>query len=561
MSAKKSSIISKIKKPVPVNQPPHLIVSARAGTGKTTTIVEGLKVLRGIVPSITPSPQQQAVWDSIALSRDAKSVCFVAFNKSIATELQHRVPAGMDAMTMHSMGFAAVRAAYGKVQVSGHRVDDIALKLLPQYADIWDLRRRRPGLLPLLGKIVGLCKMNLLEGTLADCQQIVAHHAIDPGEDGSILVEAIGLAQLVLEKCKDVEADRAIDYDDMVWIPVVNRLPIKKYDLLLVDECQDLNRCQQELAKKAGRRLVLVGDPHQAIYGFAGADAESMRRMENELSGVTSDPKDGRCCLVPAESKCVVLPFTVTRRCAKAIVEEARKIVPDFEAHESNGPGSVTHMVAESGIVKLSYRDVAADGDMIICRLNAPLVNECFKFLKAGRKATIVGRDVGQGLISTIKATKAETVTELIHKLGVWVSEQTAKEQAKKHPSEDRLIAISDRYDCIMSFVDGAATIAEVFRKIQSVFGSKKCARCQLNYDDDANECTKCKGHLVLVGGIRLSSVHKAKGLESRRVFILQTEKAQMPHPMAKTAWQHEQEMNLKYVAITRAIEELVWVS
>jgi superfamily I DNA/RNA helicase len=61
--------------------------------------------------------------------------------------------------------------------------------------------------------------------------------------------------------------------------------------------------------------------------------------------------------------------------------------------------------------------------------------------------------------------------------------------------------------------------------------------------------------------GIMLSSVHKSKGLEARRVFILLPEEAPMPHPMSKTSWGREQEMNLKYVAITRAIEELVWVS
>src|SRR6185503_5121579 len=67
---------------------PHLIIEARAGTGKTTTLIEGLKYMRGLSVSITPSPQQQAVWDQLKLSADAQSVCFVAFNKSIATELQ-----------------------------------------------------------------------------------------------------------------------------------------------------------------------------------------------------------------------------------------------------------------------------------------------------------------------------------------------------------------------------------------------------------------------------------------------------------------------------------------
>ncbi len=35
----------------------------------------------------------------------------------------------------------------------------------------------------------------------------------------------------------------------------------------------------------------------------------------------------------------------------------------------------------------------------------------------------------------------------------------------------------------------------------------------------------------------------------------------QCPHPMAKGGWQMGQEWNLRYVGITRAIEELIFVS
>ena len=44
-------------------------------------------------------------------------------------------------------------------------------------------------------------------------------------------------------------------------------------------------------------------------------------------------------------------------------------------------------------------------------------------------------------------------------------------------------------------------------------------------------------------------------------MFILVPKEAPMPHPMAKTQWEKEQEMNILYVAITRAREELIWVS
>jgi DNA helicase II / ATP-dependent DNA helicase PcrA len=63
------------------------------------------------------------------------------------------------------------------------------------------------------------------------------------------------------------------------------------------------------------------------------------------------------------------------------------------------------------------------------------------------------------------------------------------------------------------------------------------------------------KGNLIV-----LSSVHKSKGLEWSKVYILGREQF-MPSPFARQDWQVEQENNLIYVAITRAKSELVEVT
>ena len=96
---------------------PHLIIIARAGTGKTTTLIQGMKGIKGKNPcelewvdadgvtqlkQINPSSQQEAIWAHLVrIGQNARYIAFVAFNKSIATELQKRVPEGCRAMTMH----------------------------------------------------------------------------------------------------------------------------------------------------------------------------------------------------------------------------------------------------------------------------------------------------------------------------------------------------------------------------------------------------------------------------------------------------------------------------
>lgn len=591
---KRGGLAAKLKENVhkSTDDAPHLIVEARAGTGKTTTLIEGLKRVLGIPSTLTPSPQQAKVWEAMELSKGrVNSIAFCAFNKSIATELQSRVPCGVMACTMHSMGFKAIRGQIGNVRVESYRVNDIIAELLER--DIRELRRdeRMAAVMSSTEKLVGLCKMNLvlyqrqgqgpMEVVEEELDRLAAHYDIEL--DGN-RDEVYALVPRVIQRCMDVRADMQVDFNDMIWLPVVLNLPLAVYDLLLVDEAQDMNRCQQALAKRAGRRLILCGDAKQAIYGFAGADTESLDRMAKELgselpTGFKSGG-DGTATFNPARG-CIRLPLTVTRRCGRVIVEEAKKIVPDFEGFEGNGEGLISRMkypqkpkkvgppiqtyapstkkfdtdqepeilcdMAEQArwekeelpkIEPNDYMKEVKDGDFIVCRVNAPLVSQCFRFLKEGRRATIQGRDIGQGLVSLVKKMKAGDVTVLMAKLSDWYYGEQRKENAKRNPSEARMIALGDKYDCLIAFTEGASNVDEVIRKIEQVFVEDRNAP-----------------------GIRLSSIHRAKGLEAERVFFLMPEGCGCPHPMARTPWQLDQEWNLKYVAITRAIKELIYVT
>jgi superfamily I DNA/RNA helicase len=69
----------------------HTVVIARAGSGKTTTIVEAFKYVPKKLKTL-----------------------MVAFNKKIAEELKERAPSYIDVMTLHSLGFKAVKTAFGQ---------------------------------------------------------------------------------------------------------------------------------------------------------------------------------------------------------------------------------------------------------------------------------------------------------------------------------------------------------------------------------------------------------------------------------------------------------------
>lgn len=532
-----SAHLAKVQSSRPKDEAPHLIVKALAGTGKTTTLIEGLNELFGMKSKLTPSPQQEVVWDALKLSPPPRSSCFAAFNVTIAQELARRIPQGRGcaAKTLHGLGNYALTRSFKLRDPDEHRVDEIIGEITGK--DVRQYRKEKPTTLNAVKELVGLCKVNLSGTEVAELQGLVSHYDIDLPSSPQ---EVYDLVPQVLDRCKDVARDGYVDFDDMIWLPLVLDLPIFRNNLMLVDEAQDLNRAQQEFAKRAGERLVLCGDPNQAIYGFAGADSDSMLRMTLELS------EKG----VHASRGCQLLPLTVTRRCGKAIVEEAKQIVPEFEAHESNPDGKIIE--ADYPIQKRSSEDggrlesyelpyektylpLVKDGDMILCRANAPLLNQCFRFLKRGQKAFVQGRKIGDSLIALLEKLNPSTVNELVFKLIDWQFAEVNKEMAQRNPSQNKIAGVTDRGDCLMAFANEASTVSDVRSKIDKVFT-----------DNDKSP------------GINLSSIHRAKGLESKRVFYL----VGFGRPMdrIKNERERQQEDNLRYVAITRAIEELTYV-
>ncbi len=546
----------------------HIEVPALAGTGKTTSAVEGMKECRGIKPSIVPSPQQAAIWDAMKQSKDARTICFTAYSNAIAGELKRRMAEsgldrrGCEAATTHGMGNKAVLRAFphlrGRDPNSG-RTDELLAEA--EGCDVWTLRKSKPALVAAVRQLTSLCKQTLTKPTAEGLAGLIDRYDV---EVEGIADEVGQLVPVMLERSLDVAASGCIDFDDMVWLPLALDLPMHRHDFLIIDEAQDLNRSRQELVLRAGSRVMFVGDRFQAIFGFTGSDTDSMDTLRASLL---------------SRGGCRSLPLTVTRRCGKAIVREAQRFVPEFEAHPSNPAGSVSSAVfsvktrwedgqRRSRMVpwEQTYGPLVKPGDFVLCRCNAPLVSEVFRFISRGIKATILGRKIGEGLVQLIdkvvkrcSKVKGANVADLVGLLAEWQDEERAKERAKKHPSESKVQGIEDRAGCLLSFCRDARTLDDVRAKVRSVFADKACPKCKRAYDGQEQECSSpaCAGaKLVLPPGVRFASIHKAKGLESKRVFWLQPEGVG-PRRDKMQAWELEQEDHLEYVAITRAIEEL----
>lgn len=523
---------------------------ARAGTGKTHTVVQV------IVPAIVEGGLGE--------------VALMAYNKNAADEFKDRLAQRakdtgdarltnfkhVDAGTFHSFGFRAVRKWAPGVKVDEKKVSNIcgafaaAFDPSPHEMPAPAARRvnvYRDAVFPIC-RLVSLAKQAAI-GFLTGIEDrrtwydLVEHHAIDDDlDDGTTIDQLIEAAIRVLKE--SITRDReVVDFDDMIYAPLVHRLRFWPKDWVLIDEAQDTNPARRALALAMLRprtgRLVAVGDDRQAIYGFTGADADALDLIAAELGSAT-------------------LPLTVTYRCPKAVVVEANRLVPDLRAHESAPNGTVRVCAAlrtiEIDVDTYEYKkrdtpmawfehERPGPTDAVLCRNTKPLVELAYAMLAAGIGCRVEGREVGENLIALATRWKrVKTLAALETKLEEHRDREVQKWSAKGR--EDRAQAVEDRVEALLTIARslraaGKADVADLADWIRALFGD--------THDGEVPNV------------VTLSTIHKSKGREWDRVFLLYRSTT-LPSKWARKPWQLRQEENLEYVAITRAKRELVYV-
>ena len=459
----------------------NAIVKAVAGSGKTTTIVEATRLARG-------------------------QVVFLAFNKAIQVELAKR---GVNAKTFHSLCFSPVKRALG-----GEMLEDKTDRIFNDAVDanlLTDTERRQYA--GFVRRLVSLAKNSGVGCLLSDDEhvwnEIVEHHDLDLDDEGATVARAIEIARKVLAASN---ASPDFDFDDMLYRAVLDGVSLPTFDMVFVDEAQDTNAIRRAILRKIsgdGTRIIAVGDPAQAIYGFQGADSNSLDLIADEFG-------------------CITLPLTVSYRCPQAVVRHAQQWV----GHIESAPGA-----PEGRVTAVDSWDHAffQKGDMVVCRTTAPIVKLAFTLLKHKIPAVVLGREIGKGMKALIKKMNAKGIDALLAKLEAHTTKEYQRFIAKKQ--EGKAANVRDRYEAIVNLIDGLheneRTIPALERLIDGLFS------------DNGSAVTLC-------------TIHKSKGLESARVIWLNS--AKCPSKWARQEWQRGQEMNLCYVATTRAISELIMI-
>ena len=437
-----------------------------------------------------------------------KKCFFSAFNKSIAEELSSRLPERIDVSTFHSKGLKTLLKNFRfKLKVNENK----CFKIGKQISTLDDVPEKQQ--LRYLFDLQTIWNSIRL-GLLVDYEQDIPNICVEKDIDFKprMIEDIRNIEEEWLKRAKFINNGRdfEVDFTDMLYLPYIllKSEDFSKYDVVVVDECQDLCTLQKELIfnyiKPLGGRLICVGDSKQCIYSFIGSSVSNFKQLQNLDNTVT-------------------LPLDVTYRCARSVVEEAKKVFSQgIEAAEN----------AIEGVVRKGNLEEARTGDFVLCRNNLPLIDAFIILLQKGIKASIKDKDFGKSLLNILeKINRIEDLDILMNEKLEELKERGLSKAAAMNNAS--YLSLEEKCSILEKLSDIWTSVEVMKSKIEKI------------YTEDEKD------------GVILSTIHKSKGLESDRVFFLNPNLIPSPKVTCEEALYSE--YCLKFVAITRAKKELIY--
>jgi superfamily I DNA/RNA helicase len=477
-------------------------VVATAGSGKSTTCAQAAKRLRLAYPDV--------------------EIAYTTFAKKNVGDIESKLEEAkgqIDVLTCNSMGARDLsKALTPRPRLDPKKVRSIVKDLYGNTASFKSLSAITSG--------VSFAKAHLLSHTnpLQDFRDVLAHQECWAEEF------SLGdLAAMVRGALTRNNQERAvIDFDDQIYFPsLLDVTPMKRWGFLFVDEFQDLTYAQLRLVLRhlsKNGRLIAIGDPMQAIYGWRGAHNSVFQEVDKYFG--SSLPS-------------IELPLSVSFRCATKVCELAAKTGSPIVAHENNPAGEV-----EVTVKAPPMEDFISGGAgmMVLCRNNMPLLNYAVQMMREKVPFNYVGRDFGVGLKQVITqgekmADDGEYNDPMEGALAILVARRRT---AERRGDEQAIERIQDQIDS-----------CEFLWEEVSTHEPNEGYRVEAFKD-------LCDDLFRSGNGVSLSTVHRAKGLEAEHVVIISPE-LMVPRSSTKS-WKYREEMNVIFVAVTRALNKLTIV-
>ena len=527
------------------NPQSNMLVNALAGSGKSTT--------------------------ACMLSEHSKtSDLYIAFNASVVEEFKKKIKnPKTKVMTMHSLaysimlynveqeskdsgekpkGFGSQRSkrTVNLDNFKPHKIlDEEITKHYGRYIEF----AKRVFLKDNYVNLYNLCRLTLTDmSSNKDVSRLIDDHVLflyygDEGYSAPDISEITSTLKILDTKSRQqFETQGVIDFTDMLWI-TFNKLKYDNWEVpywalytnIYCDEVQDFSNIQLNFLKFIKRtkgRYVFIGDFHQAIYNFAGANAQAFNQI----------PK----MFAPVET----FDLPICYRCAKSHLSRVNReygipILPCDDAP----------MGFVKTIDKNKISEYAKAGDMVISRKNKWIAEVVLDLARNGTPIFIEDKDMVAAIKRQILSSKCTSVGTLEKFLQKVISnynkklfEIVSKNVREGGHEEERLEAVAETN----SKIDNTSFLLEILEGYLENHASSDSISKFSNFIDKLLNTTPSPNC------VRLCSIHKAKGLEATNVFVLN--EAKINYDFRNSKEQNIQEKNLSYIATTRAKEGLYLV-
>ena len=527
------------------NPQSNMLVNALAGSGKSTT--------------------------ACMLSEHSKtSDLYIAFNASVVEEFKKKIKnPKTKVMTMHSLAYSIM--LYNVEQESKDSGEKpkgfgsqrskrtVSLDNFKPYKILDEEITKRYGRYIEFAKRVflkdnyvnlyNLCRLTLTDmSSNKDVSRLINDHVLflyygDEGYSAPDISEITSTLKILDTKSKQqFETQGVIDFTDMLWI-TFNKLKYDNWEVpywalytnIYCDEVQDFSNIQLNFLKFIKRtkgRYVFIGDFHQAIYNFAGANAQAFNQI----------PK----MFAPVET----FDLPICYRCAKSHLSRVNREygIPILPC--DNAPMGFVNTIDKNKI-----SEYAKAGDMVISRKNKWIAEVVLDLARNGTPIFIEDKEMVEAIKRQILSSKCTSVGTLEKFLQKVISnynkklfEIVSKNAREGGHEEEHLEAVAEAN----SKIDNTSFLLEILEGYLENHASSDSVSKFSNFIDKLLNTTPSPNC------VRLCSIHKAKGLEATNVFVLN--EAKINYDFRNSKEQNIQEKNLSYIATTRAKEGLYLV-